>query len=156
MSKITITVGGWTNLVPPEAWTGWLMGTRSLSTDLCLYNSVQMFEPFQDWNPHFFGTISLTWFVTKSIPQMYDVNLFLTKSLRKTFLTGNLDFCGNYFQFLPSNCAFRTYLSLLANMSFNRFGMVTWGIESEHSGLAHFFNAGSQGPPIKNYEDQHE
>ena len=25
-----------------------------------LYNRVQMFEPFQDRNPHFFGTVSLS------------------------------------------------------------------------------------------------
>ena len=24
------------------------------------YNNVQMFEPFQDWNPHYFGTASLS------------------------------------------------------------------------------------------------
>ena len=31
------------------------------------YNSVQMFESFQNLNPHFFGTISLRWFVMKFI-----------------------------------------------------------------------------------------
>ena len=31
------------------------------------YNSGQMFEPFQDRNPHFFGTVSLSWNVIKFI-----------------------------------------------------------------------------------------
>ena len=47
---------------------------------------VQMFEPFQDWNPHFFGTVSLSWFVMKSISKTYSFNLFWSKPLRKIFL----------------------------------------------------------------------
>ena len=69
-----------------------------------------MFEPFQDGNQHFFGTISLSWFVMKSIPKTYSFNWFLTKSLRETFLNGNLYFCGSYFQFLSWNCVFWAYL----------------------------------------------
>ena len=37
---------------------------HAINFTLCssLYNSVQIFEPFRDWNPHFFGKISLRWF----------------------------------------------------------------------------------------------
>ena len=35
-----------------------------------------MFEPFQDRNPHFFGTVSLSWFVMKSISKTYSFNLW--------------------------------------------------------------------------------
>ena len=38
----------------------WVLG---ISQGLRLYNSVQMFDPFRDRNPHFFGPISLSWFV---------------------------------------------------------------------------------------------
>ena len=48
-----------------------------------------MFEPFQDRNPHFFGTVSLSWFVMKSISKTYSFNLFWSKSLRKSFFGGH-------------------------------------------------------------------
>ena len=72
------------------------------------YNRVQMFEPFQDRNPHFFGTVSLIWFVMKFISKTCSFNLFWTKPLRKKKFGRNLDFCGSYFQFLRWNWVFRT------------------------------------------------
>ena len=44
-----------------------------------------MFEPFQDRNQHFFGTVSLSWIVMKSISKTYSFNLLWTKPLRKKF-----------------------------------------------------------------------
>ena len=35
-------------------------GPKTKKNDETLYNKVQMFEPFQDRNPHFFGTVSLS------------------------------------------------------------------------------------------------
>ena len=67
-----------------------------------------MFEPFQDRNPHFFGTVSLSWFVMKSISKTYSFNLFWTKPLRKKVFGQNLDSCKSYFQFLRWNWFFRT------------------------------------------------
>ena len=55
-----------------------------------LYNSVQMFEPFQHRNPHFFGKVSLSWFVMKYILKTYSFNLFWTKPLRKNFFMSDL------------------------------------------------------------------
>ena len=66
-----------------------------------------MFEPFQDWNPHFFGTSSLSWFVMKFILKTYSFNLFWTKPLRKKISGQNLDCCKSYFQFLRWNWVFR-------------------------------------------------
>ena len=74
------------------------------------HNSVQMFEPFQDRNQHFFGSIRVSWLVMKSIPKTFSFNLFLTKSLRKFSLNWNLDFGERYFQFLPWNRVFPTYM----------------------------------------------
>ena len=72
------------------------------------YNSVQMFEPFQDRNPHLFGTVSLSWIVMKSILKTYSFNLFWTKPLRKKIPGQNLDFWKSNFQFLRWNCFFLT------------------------------------------------
>ena len=79
-----------------------------LSNVIWLYNSVQMFEPFQDRNPHFFQTVSLSWIVMKSISKTYSFNLFWTQPLRKKILGQNLEFWKSYFQFLRWNWFFRT------------------------------------------------
>ena len=69
-----------------------------------------MFEPFQERNPHFFETISLSWFVMKSILKTYSFNCFLTKSLR-IFFNGNLVFLRNLFSISPTwNWVFWTYM----------------------------------------------
>ena len=66
-----------------------------------------MFEPFQDQNQNFFGTVHLSWFVMKSISKTYRFNLFWTKPLRKKLLGPNLDFCKSYFRTnMESNAAF--------------------------------------------------
>ena len=67
-----------------------------------------MFEPFRVRNPHFFGTVSLSWFFMKSISKTYSFNLFWTKPLRKKISGQNLDLFGSYFQFLRWNWVFRT------------------------------------------------
>ena len=67
-----------------------------------------MFEPFQERNPHFCGTVSLSSFVMKSISKMYSLNLFWTKPLRNKISGQNLDFCKSYFQFLCCNWVFWT------------------------------------------------
>ena len=41
-----------------------------------------MIESFKDWNPHFFVTISLSWFVMKSLAKTYSFNFFLTTLVR--------------------------------------------------------------------------
>ena len=40
------------------------------SSELTAYNSVQMFEPFQDQTPHFFGKIILSWFVMQDFQKL--------------------------------------------------------------------------------------
>ena len=46
---------------------------------------------------------------------MYSFNLFFTKSLRKNFTNGNLDFCGSYSQFFLGNWVFQTYTENIAD-----------------------------------------
>ena len=60
-------------------------------------------SPFKIGKKHFFGTISLSLFVMKSVSKTYSFNLFVTKS-------SNLHFCGSYFQFLPWNWVFWNYM----------------------------------------------
>ena len=102
------------------------------------WNSVQMFEPFQDRNPHFFGTVSLSWLFMKSISKTYSLNLFLTKPLRKKFLGQKLDFWKSYFQFLRWNWVFWTNMGSNAavtlqfedlavkNYLFLKYGFICW------------------------------
>ena len=73
-----------------------------------VYNSVQMFEAFQDRNPHFFGTVSLSWIVMNIISKTYSFSLYWTKPLRKIFLGQNLDFWKSYFLFPCWNWIFWT------------------------------------------------
>ena len=67
-----------------------------------------MFEPFQNRKPHFFGTVSLSWIVMKSILKTYTFSFFWTKPLRKKIWGLNLYFWKIYFQFLRLNWVFRT------------------------------------------------
>ena len=66
-----------------------VLAAENLST----YDKVQMFDPFQDRNPHFFGTVSLSWFVMKSISKTYSFNLFWSKPLQNFFWRTFLNFC---------------------------------------------------------------
>ena len=76
-------------IINPFQVSSWL--TYGLKTvKFWWYNSVQMFEPFQDWTPHLFGTVSLSWFVIKSIFKTYSFNLFWTKPLRRKKILGKI------------------------------------------------------------------
>ena len=89
-----------------------------------------MFEPFQDRNPHFFGTVSLSWFVMTSISKMYSFNLFWAKPLRKKIWGKNLDFWKSYFQNLRWNWVFRTNMESNAAVTLHfppkLFSWVVW------------------------------
>ena len=86
------------------------------------YNSVQMFEPFQDRNQHFFGTVSLSWIVMKFISKTYSFNLFWIKPLRKNISGQNLDFWKSYFLFLCWNLVFWTNMESNAAVTLRSWG----------------------------------
>ena len=96
--------------------------TMRCTIPISAHNSFQMFEPFQNRKPHFFGTINLSWFVMKSIPKMYSFNLFLTKSLRISFngiIFWMENFWGSYFQLFPWKWVFQTYMESNAAVTIN-------------------------------------
>ena len=56
LCRITLNYAG----LPVSAGLIFFLQDYSLLFRITLYNSVQMFEPFQDRNPHLLGTVSLS------------------------------------------------------------------------------------------------
>ena len=73
-----------------------------------------MFEPFQDRNPHFFGTVSLSWFIMKSISKTYSG-----------------DFKSNFFKnpnFAPKNFSWVVWSKTNWSYTFSKW--ISWQISS--------------------------
>ena len=75
--------------------------------------------PFQDQNPHFFGKVSLSWIVLKSISKTYSFNFCLDQTTQEKNLGQNLDFWKSYFQFLRWNWVFGTNMESNAAVTLN-------------------------------------
>ena len=73
-----------------------------------IYNSVQIFEPFRDQNPHFLWKISLWWFFIKVYQKPISSITLWPNHLGIKNSGRNLDFCGSYFLFHLWNWVFRT------------------------------------------------
>ena len=102
-----------------------------------LKNSVQMFEPFWDQNPSFFGMISLTWFGMQDFQKQ--IGSVVLGPNHSGFLKTIFVFCGSYFLWplwnwdfgtrMESNTAAMLYFEDLAVKNYLFFKYVSFVCE---------------------------